>query len=209
MASAASVLTDNSTLSRLDRGLYRVEMVFALISGIAVFALMILAVVNVTGRNGLNVPVPGYVDWIEQAMPLIAFMGIAFTQRDGGHIRMDMLVGSLKGRALWLFELISVVLILCLMLLLIWGSWAHFDRSFDWTKPMWSTDSTVDLSIPRWPAKLLVPIAFSVLALRLVLQIVAYSRALVLGLEKPVAVPLIESVAETAAREAKTVSGAD
>ncbi|MEL6597767.1 MAG: TRAP transporter small permease, partial [Pseudomonadota bacterium] len=48
-----------------------------------------------------------------------------------------------------------------------------------------------------------------VLCLRLVLQLVAYGRAIVLGLEKPVAVPLIESAAEQAAREAETLQGAD
>ena len=59
---------------------------------------MLLAVVSVGGRNFFNQPLPGYVDWIEQAMPLIAFMGIAYVKRDGGHIRMDILVGSLRGR---------------------------------------------------------------------------------------------------------------
>ena len=47
MAGSASVLSDHSTLSRLDRGLYRVERVLALVSGIAVLSLMILAVYSV------------------------------------------------------------------------------------------------------------------------------------------------------------------
>ncbi len=88
---------------------------------------MLLAVVSVGGRNFLNQPLPGYVDWIEQAMPLIAFMGISFTQRLGGHIRMDIVVGQLKGRALWAAEFVTTSLVLVLMLLLIWGSWAHFE----------------------------------------------------------------------------------
>jgi len=45
MAGAASVLEDQSTLSRLDRSLFRLESVFALVSGLAVFALMVMAVV--------------------------------------------------------------------------------------------------------------------------------------------------------------------
>ena len=44
--------------------------------------------------------------------------------------------------------------------------------------------------------------AFTVLALRLVLQAWGYARALVLGLENPVAVPLILTVAEQAKLEA-------
>lgn len=209
MAGHASVLEDGSALSRLDRALLRLERVLALISGLAVFALMLLAVVSVGGRNTMNAPLPGYVDWIEQAMPLIAFMGIAFVQREGGHIRMDLFIGRLQGRALWLFELISVLLILGLMMLLVWGSWAHFLRAFDMNAPLWSRDSSIDIGIPLWPAKLLAPVAFSVLCLRLVLQVWGYGRAFLLGLEAPVAVPLIQDVAAQAAAEAEQLAGHD
>jgi hypothetical protein len=63
----------------------------------------------------------------------------------------------------------------------------------------------MDISIPLWPAKLLAPVAFSVLCLRLVLQIWGYGRAVVLGLDAPVAVPLIQDAAEQAMAEAETL----
>ena len=209
MAGSSLVLTDDSRLSQIDQKLYRLEGILALISGLAVFSLMVLAVVSVSGRNFANQPLPGYVDWIEQAMPLIAFMGIAYVQRDGTHIRMDLLVSRLSGRTLWLFELISVLLILLLMVLLVWGSWAHFLRAFDMSAPLWSRDSSIDIGIPLWPAKLLAPVAFSVLCLRLLIQVWGYGRALVLGLETPVAVPLIQDVAAQAAAEAEQLAGHD
>ncbi|NPD19837.1 TRAP transporter small permease subunit [Alterinioella nitratireducens] len=209
MAAASLVMTDDSTVSRLDRGLLEVEKLFALISGLAVFALMILAVISVGGRNALNQPIPGYVDWIEQAMPLIAFMGISYTQREGGHIRMDLLVGNLKGRALWLAELATTLLILILMMLLVWGTFAHFLRSFDMSQPLWSRDSSMDIGLPIWPAKLIVPVAFGVICLRLMLQVFVYARAVVQGTERPVGVPLIADAATQAALEAATVTGDD
>lgn len=207
MAGSALVLADNSRLSRLDRGLERLERFLALVSGIAVFALMMLAFVSVSGRNLFNKPLAGYVDWIEAAMPLIAFMGISLVQREGGHVRMDILVGQLRGRALWLFELVSVLLVLFLMLALVWGSWSHFLRSFDFAAPYWSRDSSIDIGLPIWPAKLLVPVAFSVLCLRLVLQVWGYGRAFALGLAAPVAVPLIQGAAAQALHEAEALEG--
>ena len=205
MGISSAVLTDGSLLSRLDRQLYRLETQLALLSGLAVFSLMILAVVSVGGRNSMNMPLPGYVDWIEQVMPLIAFMGVSYTQRDGGHIRMDLLIGRLRGRALWGAEFITTFVMLALMLLLVWGSWAHFDRSFDFARPYWSNDSSIDIAIPLWPAKLLVPVAFSVLCARLTLQLWGYARAFALGLTSPVAIPMIKSVAAQAAEEAAHV----
>lgn len=209
MAGPTSILEDDSRLSQLDRALFKVETGLAIVGGLAVFALMLLAVVNVTGRHFLNRPLPGYVDWIEQAMPIIAFLAVAYCQRLGGHIRMDILVGQLRGRPLWLAEIISTFAILVLMLLLVWGSWSHFQRSFDFAAPFWSRDSTMDIGLPIWPAKLLVPLAFSVLSLRLILQLWGFSRAFITGAEHPVAIPLIEDAATVAAREAELVSGFD
>jgi TRAP-type C4-dicarboxylate transport system permease small subunit len=208
MAGTSSVLEDNSTYSRVDQKLRNLESFMCLLSGIAIFSLMVLAVISVGGRNAIGQPLPGYVDFIEQVLPMIAFLGIAYTQREGGHIRMDILVGKLKGRPLWLAEIITTFFMLMLMIVLIWGAWQFFDRSFDFDRPYWSSDSSLDLNIPLWPTKLLVPISFSVLALRLVWQLVGYVNAFRSGETHPVGLPLVKDVAEQAADEAKTVSGA-
>ena len=200
MATASLVLSDNSRLSKIDRAFLKIEVFFALISGIAVFSLMLLAVVSVGGRNFFNSPLPGYVDWIEQAMPLIAFMGVSYVMREGGHIRMDIFVGMLKGRALYIVEFITTLAIFILMLLLVWGTWSHFDRSFDFNAPLWSRDSSMDISLPIWPAKLLAPLAFSVLCLRLALQLWAYALAIKTG--RAIAVPLVADAATQASMEA-------
>lgn len=207
MSAASSVLEDGSKLSALDQYLHKIEGFLALVTGIAVFSLMVLAVVSVSGRNFFSQPLPGYVDWIEQIMPLIAFMGVAYTQRDGGHIRMDILIGALKGRSLWMAEIITTLLILLLMVFLVWGTFSHFLRSFDLAAPLWSRDSSIDIALPIWPAKLLAPIAFFVLCLRLVLQLWGYCRAFALNQTSPIAVPLVEKAAAQAAREAQSVSG--
>jgi TRAP-type C4-dicarboxylate transport system permease small subunit len=121
---------------------------------------------------------------------------------------MDLFVSLLKGRSLWMFELISVILIFILITSLTWGAWLHFDRSFDCARPFCSRDSSIDIGIPIWPSKLVVPFAFSVLALRLILQGIGYSRALLLGLEKPAAVPLVLNATEQARLETDAIDRA-
>ncbi len=121
LSSSSAVLQDNSWLSRADCALLPLERIFALVSGLAVFSLMFLAAYSVITRKFFGSPMMGYVDLIESAMPIIAIMGVAYVQRDGTHIRMDMLVSKLSGRTLWLFELISVLMILLLMAALTWG----------------------------------------------------------------------------------------
>ena len=96
MASSARILSDHSRLSRIDAAFLRLEVFLGILSGLAVFSLMLIAVISVGGRNFMNQPLPGYVDWIEQLMPLIAFLGVSYVQREGGHIRMDILISRLK-----------------------------------------------------------------------------------------------------------------
>ena len=208
MAGQVAIIEDSSLLSRLDIILLKLERFCALISGLTIFSLMFLAVYSVSGRKFFNAPLAGYVDYIEAALPVIAIMGVSYVQRDGSHIRMDIFVSLLKGRALWLFELISILLILLLILYLTWGAWLHFDRFFDCSRPFCSRDSSIDIGLPTWPSKLVVPFAFTVLSFRLILQAVGYSRALIFDLKKPPAVPLPISSSEQAKIETEAIDRA-
>ena len=201
MSATATILEDDSTLSRADRLFFRLEALLNFVGGVVIFLLVFLATANVLGRWLFSLPIDGYVDWIEQAMAFIAFLGIAYTKRLGGHIRMDILVGRLHGRVLWFVELVSACLMLLVTLVLIYGSYLHFWRAYD------IGDSSLDINLPTWPAKFVVPFALTVLACRLLLQIWGYARAVRAGGETPVAVPLIESAADVAAKEAESVIG--
>lgn len=207
MAISSNVLTDKSTLSFFDRTLLRIESVLNLLGGVTIIALVLMAVWHVVGRKLFNSPVYGYVDWIEQFMIVFAFFGLSYCQREGGHIRMDIVVMRLKGRALWFAEWLSTLFMLILTIALVYGAWMHFDRSFDLTRPLFSRDSSIDINLPLWPAKLIVPVSFGLLSARLGIQLVAYTRALITGEERPVGVPLPEDPMDVAAREAETVSG--
>lgn len=203
MSAAASVREDHSLLSRVDRWFFRFESLLNLLGGITIFLLVFLATVNILGRWLFSAPISGYVDWVEQAMAFIAFLGIAYTQRMGGHIRMDIVVGQFRGRWLWFTELLTTALMLLVTVVLIYGSYLHFWRAYS------IGDSSLDINLPTWPAKLVVTAALSILALRLCLQLWGYARALRQGGDSPVAVPLIESAAEVAAKEAESVSAHD
>ena len=205
--SSSSVLTDDSLLSRADRTFLKLESLMNLMAGIVIFALVFLAVYNVLGRYIFNAPVPGYVDWTEQFMATFAFLGLAFCQREGGHIRMDIVVGALRGRMLWFAEFLSILFMLLLTTALIYGTWFHFDRSFDWGAPLWSRDSSIDIALPLWPAKLIVPVSMGILWIRLWLQLWGFGRAFLRNDPAPVAVPLVEDAATQANREAETVDG--
>ncbi len=202
MAGSAPVLTDRSPLSIADQVFHRLESMLNLVGGIVILLLVFLATANILGRWLFSLPVNGYVDWVEQAMAFMAFLGIAYTQREGGHIRMDILVTHLHGRLLWAVELLSTLIMLAVTLVLIYGSSLHFYRA-------WSIgDSSLDINLPTWPAKLVVPFSLTILALRLLLQCWGYIRAIRKGGNRPIGVPLVEDAARLAKAEAEAVMGA-
>ena len=62
-------------------------------------------------------------------------------------------------------------------------------------------DSTIDIEIITWPAKLIVPVALSVLLIRLIIQLGGYLRLVANPALDPVAVPLLKDVEEIAEEE--------
>lgn len=199
MSSPTSILEDDSTLSFADRTFFKLESSLNLLGGIIIFLLVFLATANALGRWLFDLPISGYIDWVEQSMAFMAFLGIAYTKREGGHIRMDMVVSHLHGRKLWLLELFSSLVMLLITCVLIYGSSLHFWRAYS------LGDSSLDIDLPTWPAKLVVPFALTVLALRIMLQIWGYFRAAVENSDQPIGVPLIEDAATVAAKEAESV----
>lgn len=205
MAQGSIIHENNSLLSQWDRALFRLETTLALVGGCAIFSLMIMAVVSIGGRNLLNTPLSGYVDLIEQTMPIIAYGALSYCHRLGGHVRMDIIINHVPPRLLWGLETLLCLLMIVLVAALVWGSYAHFERSFDFAAPLWSRDSSLDIAIPLWPMKLVIPVLFALFLLRLVLQCWAYLVAFLSLPETPVAVPVPESAADVAAREAARV----
>jgi len=200
MAGPSAVLIDDSKLSKFDQLFFKLERQLNLLGGIVIFLIVVLTVTNVLGRWIFDSPVTGYIDWIEQTMAFFAFLGIAYCQRQGAHIRMDIFIGAIHGRLKWFAELISVILMLAITLILIYGSSLHAWRAFD------LGDSSMDIGLPTWPAKLIVPVALSFLAIRLLLQVWAYFRAFKNRSDSPIAVPLNEDVAVQTLLEAEALS---
>ena len=192
-----------AALSKADRWLARVEDVLDLIAAFFIVFLMFFAVTQVISRKLFNYPLWGYVDIVEIVMVAFAFLGIAYCQRLGGHIRMELVVRRLRGRALWIFEAIGIVVALAIILVLLWYGFTHFLRAFQ------LGDSTIDREIILWPAKLVIPIAFSVLTLRLVIQLFAYTRLAIHPDAEPVAIPVIEKFEEMAQHEIEGAIGSD
>ena len=189
-------------LAQADRWLGWVETRLNLVAGLLIFALMLLGVAQIVLRTVFRAPIFGYIDMVEVSMVGFAVLAVSFVQRVGGHVRIELLVGRLRGRTLWATEAAGAALALFIVAVLIPYSYRHFARAFEFG------DSTIDIEIVTWPAKLVVPVALAVLAGRLGVQLAGYVRLVIHPDREPVAVPLLKEVEETAAENIRQTAGA-
>ena len=188
-------------LKRADQLLGALENGLNLIAGGLIFALMLFGVAQIVARTLLNAPILGYIDVVEVAMVGFAVLSIAFVQRVGGHVRMELLVGRLTGRPLWLLEAAGTAAAGFIVAVLIPHSYRHFARAFEYG------DSTIDVELVTWPAKLVVPVALAVLLARLALQLAGYLRLAWQPDFPPVAVPESKDPAAQASETIALASG--
>ena len=179
----------------------RLEDVMNLIAAAAIFFLMFVGVFQIVGRTVFNTAIHGYIDYMEQASALFAFLGISYAQRVGAHIRMDLLLRGFSLRFMWAMELFAVLVALVIIVVLVNTTWENFLRAWQ------LGDSTIDIGLPIWPTKLLVPVVLAVLWVRLVLQAIDYMRLIRHPDAAPIAVPVIETIEVQAKNEIEEALG--
>jgi TRAP-type C4-dicarboxylate transport system permease small subunit len=182
-------------IARLDRWYGWLEEQLNLLAALSIFVLMVVGMIQILGRTIFDLPIEGYIDWIEFFAIVYAVAGISYCQRQGSHIRMEIMLVQLRGRALWLAEAFAVLLALIIIGMLVHSTWQNFERA-------WRIgDSSMDIKLPLWPSKLVVPVALAVLWFRLLLQLAACARLVADPRRTPVGIPVAHTAAEAARQE--------
>ncbi len=187
---------EGGRLGSVDRAFSKVENLCNAIAAFVIVIVMVYMCAEILSRKFMGRPLEGVIDWIELSMASFAFLGAAYCQRLGSHVRMELLIGRFRGRILWTMEAFAIAIALFYVLVIAYRSatqdfWWSFDQG----------DSTMDIYLPTWPSKLLVSIGLSVLAVRLAIQLCGYVRLMRTPDAKPIAVPLIKSAADIAREE--------
>lgn len=174
---------EGGALAAFDRVYGRIEAAFNLIGAGVVFLLMLFVVAEVLAHSIIRSSIFGFLDVTELSMAAFAFLGAAYCQRLGGHIRMDLLVSSLRGRRRYLLEAFATLVALVVIVILVKATYDHAIRAME------GGDTTSDAELQTWPSKMLAPIGLALLSLRLLLQFVGYCRLILWPDATPVAVP--------------------
>ena len=185
-------------LKFFNKKLTAIEDFLVLFVGISIFIVMILTSIQIISRV-VGYPWPAFLELSELAISIFAFLGVAFAQRMDSHIRMELLVANLKGRIKWITEFIATLFAFIVIGILIYYSSLFAIDAYV------IGDSTMDYLFPTWPAKILVPLGFTIWFLRLFLELVGYFRLAINVESKPMYVPIIKTAEELANDEINSI----
>lgn len=104
----------------------------------------------------------------------MVMLGGAWTLKMNEHVRVDLVYGAVSERTrTWIDLLGGLFFLLPLCILLIYYTWPWFMEA--WTRNIWSNQAG---GLPRWPARLMLPLGFGVLMLQGIAEIIKCILAL-------------------------------
>ena len=192
----------DTPFAKLDRGYHMIEKTLNYVAAAFLFSLMLLGCAEVLMRKLFNSPIHGQADLVEIMIPTMGFFGLAYCQRLAGHVRMELLIHRLKGRALWIFEFCGNLATLAIVAVMIFGTWQNFLNA--WVLG----DSSMDAQIPVWPPKLIIVLGFCLLFIRCAISFFGYIRLIRHPDAEPIGVPISPTVADIAKSEAEVARDA-
>lgn len=146
-----------------------VEQRLNLIGAFAFLLMMFLTTADVSGRYLFNRPIPGGMEFVEWLMVMGIFLGLAYTQKVGGHVRMDLFITRvLKGRSHHAIEAFTLFLSLLIYTLILFYSLKYTIMAVQ--MPLVSRY----LHLPQWPYLLCVPLGSLFLCVRFAVELIRH-----------------------------------
>ncbi len=144
---------------------------------LAAAAILLLVVVTlsvcleVVMRYGFNSPLVWVVEIGEYALLYITFLGTAWALRDGGHVRVDIILGLFSQKMRRIFGVISCTLGIIISLVLTVGG-----AYVTWEKFTSSAYKPTVVEFPTWIVVIVIPIGSLFLGVRFLRLLVEYAK---------------------------------
>ncbi len=156
--------------SRLRRGLDALYDVAAALAGCFMVLLLAMVLLSVVSRQ-LHFNLPGVDAYAGYMMAAAGFLALAHTLKRGEHIRVTLLIGSLKGAWKRGFEIWSLLAASALALLA-----AYYSSKLAWQSYTFHDISTGNDATPLWLPQLTMAVGTAVLAIAFVDELVLELR---------------------------------
>jgi TRAP-type C4-dicarboxylate transport system permease small subunit len=163
-------------LERFSSLIQKIEDGFILCGGILVIGLMILTIIDTTGRYFLNSPLKGNVEVSEILLVIVIALSIAGTQRVDGHVSMEFVLERLKRMQRPFFPIVKIVILFiteAIFLIALYYVFKSFVAALDM-----NTKTTGPLYIIFWPFQGILCLGVCLMCIRLLIDLMQTFQSL-------------------------------
>lgn len=154
-----------SALARGRAAYGRLLRACAVVSGLLTFAMMVLVVANALSRFFLNAPIVGTLEITESTLCVLIFLSVGFTQYEGGHIHVTLVLQRMSAGARHALALLAAVLGLAFFAWSAWSAWGFAMKSLAMNEQEWGA-----IRFPLYPVKFVIFAGLLLLAGQFVLD---------------------------------------
>lgn len=157
------------TYERLYQAYGRFVILLGVIAGFMAFAIMWLIDANALMRKLFNEPVTGTLEITEGALVFIIFLGLAFTQRRRGHIRVTLLTRHFPQSVRHLLYILVLLIGSGLTAWYAWAAYTYALRSYNINEMEWGV-----LIFQVWPIKSAIALGWGLFSLQFLLDAIRH-----------------------------------
>lgn len=151
----------------MKRVIERLALGVLLLGAVGMILSMLLGFADVVGTKFFDWPVPGTLEVTESTMVLIVFGALAYTQRQRGHIRVEILYNYCSPRAKSFMEIVTHGVAFAYFGLLAWQGVSELQYSWEIKEATMGT-----VRFPLYPARFLLVAGTVLLLLQLIVDLV-------------------------------------
>lgn len=127
-----------------------------------ILAAVVFSAGNAIARYGFNLSSNAFLDIQWYLYSIVFLCAAGYTLKHNQHVRIDLVSGMLSARTrAWIDIFGGVFMLLPVCIIIFWYGWSAFQEAYRIQEA--SQDAG---GLPRWPIKLVVPIAFLLLILQ-------------------------------------------
>lgn len=133
-----------------------------MLAALIIVAIMFSTAADVTSRQLTGSSIAGVVEYSEVLMVSLIFLGLAYAQRTGAHIGVDIFLERMPARAAHVVRAVGLLIAFLVVAIMAYETLQVALRSFE------SREFRFGLvPVPIWPARLLIPLGLAALLLEL------------------------------------------
>lgn len=145
----------------------KVDQILAYIASFALFSMMLLIFINAVSRFLFNKPITGVIEFTgEYLMVMVVYLAMSFTQKNGGHVKVELLQKFLSVRIKALLDILVKILSASIFAILTYTSYLLFIRHLQQ-----DIRSVSSLAYPLTPAVFMICLGSFIMSIRLLISI--------------------------------------